>query len=149
MYPSLLDSWLSGFTDAEGCFNVNIKPRLQTITGYRVSLRFLLDQKNAESTLLKITDLFGFGQVNLRLDTNNVYRYSNDSIKGLKPVYTYFINYPLKTKKKESFKQWFIVFNMVLNKKHLGQEGLEKIRIKAKTINLNNSLNTKIGSSKP
>ena len=60
MKPNLSDAWLSGFTDAEGCFNVSIKPRLHTITGYRVSLRFLLDQKDAESTLLHIKNLFGF-----------------------------------------------------------------------------------------
>ncbi|RHW30283.1 hypothetical protein D1B31_23810, partial [Neobacillus notoginsengisoli] len=55
--PTLSDAWLSGFTDAEGCFNIRIGARLHTITGYRVSLRFFLDQKNAESTLLFIRNL--------------------------------------------------------------------------------------------
>ena len=91
--------WVTGFVDAEGCFNVSIKPRLNTITGYRVSMRFVLDQKNAESTLLHIKDLFGFGQVNIRKDTNSVYRYSNDSNKGLLPISNYFLTYSLKTKK--------------------------------------------------
>lgn len=101
--PTLKDAWLSGFTDAEGCFNVAIKPRPNTITGYRVSMRFFLDQKNAESTLLHIKDLFGFGQVNIRKDTNGVYRYSNDSNKGLLPITNYFLTYSLKTKKLISF----------------------------------------------
>ena len=147
--PTLSDAWLSGFTDAEGCFNVGIKPRLNTNTGYRVSLRFLLDQKNAESTLLHIRNLFDFGQVNLRKDTNGVFRYSNDSIKGLLPVCEYFLAYPLKTKKNESFKHWLEVFTMVLNKEHLVQEGLDNIRAIAKIINKNNSLNGKTGSSNP
>ena len=34
--PSLNSSWLSGFTDAEGCFNVNITKRKNTVTGYPV-----------------------------------------------------------------------------------------------------------------
>jgi len=147
--PSLKDAWLSGFTDAEGCFNISIIKRLQTVTGYRVSPRFLLDQKNAESTLLHIRDLFNFGQVNLRLNTNGVYRYSNDSIKGLVPVRDYFLKYSLKTKKKESFKLWLQVFTIVLNKEHLKQEGLDKIRTISKQINNNNSLNSKTGSAKP
>lgn len=101
--PSLKDAWLSGFTDAEGCFNVNIKKRVKTVTGFRVSLRFTLDQKNAQSTLINIRDVFGFGQVNLRKETNNVFRYSNDSFKGLNLVQNYFLVYPLKTKKALSF----------------------------------------------
>lgn len=147
--PNLSDAWLSGFTDAEGCFNVNIRPRINTITGYRVSLRFLLDQKNAESTLLHIRDLFNFGQVYVRGDTKGVYRYSNDSFKGLLPVRDYFLTFKLKTKKADSFKHWLEVLTMILNKEHLVLEGLVKIRAIAKVINLNNSLSVKTGSAKP
>ena len=128
---------------------VNIRPRINTITGYRVSLRFLLDQKNAESTLLHIRDLFNFGQVFVREDTNGVYRYSNDSFKGLLPVRDYFLTFKLKTKKADSFKHWLEVLTVVLNKEHLVLEGLEKIRAIAKIININISLNGKTGSSKP
>lgn len=45
--PSLKDAWLSGFTDAtlmdprrRGTFNVNITKRVNTVTGYRVQLRY-------------------------------------------------------------------------------------------------------------
>ena len=112
-------------------------------------MRFVLDQKNAEFTLLHIKDLFGYGQVNLRKDTNSVYRYSNDSNKGLLPVSNYFLTYSLKTKKFDSFRKWLDIYNMVLNKEHLNKEGLEKIRAMSKIINLNNSLNGKTGSSNP
>ena len=145
--PSLKDAWLSGFTDAEGCFNIAIQSRLNTVTGYRVSLRFLLDQKNAESTLLQIQGLFKSGQVFLRRDTNSVYRYHNNTFKGLLPVRDYFLAYPLKTKKAESFKHWLEAFNMILNKEHLMPEGLDRIRTIAKLINLKNSLNNKTGSA--
>uniref|UniRef100_UPI0023F3BB6D LAGLIDADG homing endonuclease n=1 Tax=Cyathus striatus TaxID=68777 RepID=UPI0023F3BB6D len=141
--PNIKDAWLSGFTDAEGCFNVKIDPRPNTITGYRVFLRFLLDQKNAESTLLIVRDLFKFGQVSVRGNTNGVYRYHNNTFKGLIPVRNYFLAFPLKTKKAESFKHWLEVFNMVLKKEHLSPEGLEKIRVIAKIINNKNSLNNK------
>lgn len=147
--PSLSNSWLSGFTDAEGCFNVNLTKRTQTINGYRVRLRFILDQKNAESTLTDICQLFGFGRVKLRTETLSVYRYSNDSFKALNKVIQYFNAFPLKTKKSISFINWSKVFNIVLKKEHLSKEGLIIVKNIAKTININNSINTKIGSAKP
>jgi hypothetical protein len=147
MKPNLSDAWLSGFTDAEGCFNIAIQPRYNTVTGFRVSLRFLLDQKNAETTLLHIRDLFKFGQVFVRGETNGVYRYNNNIFKGLLPVRDYFLAYPLKTKKADSFKHWVEIFTMILNKEHLVPEGLVKIRAIAKIINNKNSLNNKTGSA--
>ena len=147
--PNLSDAWLSGFTDAEGCFNVKIEARPNTVTGYRVVLRFLLDQKNAESTLLIIRDNFGYGQVHLRKDTDGVYRYNNNSFKGLLSVRDYFLAFPLKTKKSKSLNYWLKVYTMVLNKEHLVLEGLDKIRAIAKKINLKNSYTGKTGSAKP
>ena len=140
LLPSLSDAWLSGFTDAEGCFNVNIEQRLNTKTGYRVVLRFILDQKEASNLFLHIRDLFGYGQVNLRSNTNSIYRYHVNTFKGLITVRNYFLTYPLKTKKKESFNKWNKVYDMVLNKEHLVSEGLNNIRIIAKEINKENSL---------
>lgn len=147
--PSLSDAWLSGFTDAEGCFNINIGVRQKTVNGHRVILRFLLDQKDAYLTLLNIRNLFGFGKVSLRSKTQSVYRYTNNSFKGLIPVVSYFNNYPLKTNKSLSLDNWSKVYNMVHNKEHLSSEGLKKAQELAKIINLNNSLNTKIGSAFP
>jgi hypothetical protein len=87
--------------------------------------------------------------VKLRGDTNEVYRYNNNSFKGLLPVRDYFLTFSLKTKKAESFKHWIEIFTMVLNKEHLIQEGLDKIRAIAKIINIKNSLNGKTGSAEP
>ncbi len=145
--PTLNDAWLSGFTDAEGCFNVNISPRSNTVTGYRVILRFLLDQKNREAVLLLIRNLFGFGNVSLRSGTNQVYRLVIDSFKGLVGVQNYFLLYPLRTKKAISFQKWNEVYTMVLNKEHLDTKGLAKIRVLAKEMNVNNARTTKTGSA--
>ena len=147
--PSISNAWLSGFTDAEGCFNINIVIRKNSINGHRVILRFLLDQKDAYSTLLNIRNLFNYGKVSLRSGTNNVFRYNNNSFKGLIPVIHYFNNFPLKTKKSISLNKWLKVFYMTQNKEHLSLIGLNKIKEISKTINLNNSLNTKIGSAFP
>jgi hypothetical protein len=38
---------------AEGCFNVKIGKRSNTVTGFSVMLRFILDHKNSQYLLLK------------------------------------------------------------------------------------------------
>ena len=149
MLPTLQDAWLCGFTDAEGCFNVNIMKRSGTVTGHRVILRYLLDQNNAELIFLHIRGLFGFGSVAFRGETKGVYRLTIDSFKGLISVRNYFLTFPLKSKKGYSFTNWNTVYTMVLNKEHLTQNGLDQIRRIKTTINVNNSLNTKTGSAHP
>jgi len=92
---SLEDAWLSGFTDAEGCFNVSILKRLESKLGFIVILRFMLDQKDAESLLISIKHLLNYGNVVLRAKTNNVYRFYIDSFIGLTKVKEYFLKFPL------------------------------------------------------
>lgn len=147
--PTLKDSWISGFTDAEGCFNLKLASGNASVTGYRVIPRFCLDQKNEDIVLNYIRDSFGFGRVNLRSGTNNVFRYNINSVKGLQPLIHYFNIYSLKTKKLDSFLNWLKVYNMIVNKEHLTHEGLSKIREIKKIININNSFTHKIGSSSP
>lgn len=147
--PTLNDAWLSGFTDAEGCFNVKIDKISNTVTGFRVMLRFILDQQNSQYLFLQLRDLFSYGAVSLRGASNGVYRYQVNSFKGLIPIRNYFLIFPLKSKKLLSFKKWNEIYKMVLNKEHLLEKGLTTIRELSKNININNSLNRKTGSAKP
>lgn len=145
--PSLNSSWLSGFTDAEGSFNVNITKRKNTIIDNHVQLRFRLDQKNARDFLIEIRNLFGYGNIIIRSETNEVYRYYCDSFRGLIKVNHYFDNHPLKTKKGISYINWCKVYSMIINKEHLVVEGIDKIRHIIKTINVENSQTIKTGSA--
>jgi hypothetical protein len=145
--PSLNNAWISGFTDAEGTFNVNITVRKSTVTGYRVQLRFILDQNFALNQLTYIRDLFGYGSVIHR--KKDTFRYYCESFLGMGLICTYFEKFPLKTKKSISLANWLKVYNMVLNKEHLTEEGLKKVREIKQTININNAQNSKTGSAKP
>uniref|UniRef100_UPI0028E0A2EF hypothetical protein n=1 Tax=Perenniporia fraxinea TaxID=1350006 RepID=UPI0028E0A2EF len=145
--PSLTNAWLSGFTDAEGCFNVSLTKRENTVTGYRVNLRFLLDQKNSLYLLTLIRDLFGYGKVIVR--SKDMYRFYCNTFVGLTSVHSYFNLFPLRSKKAVSYANWLKVHKMVLNKEHLTTQGLERVRAIKKTININNSLTNKTGSAKP
>lgn len=145
---TLNDSWLSGFTDAEGCFNVSITSNNRYKLNSVIKIRFILDQKD-ELILNIIKNLFGFGKVSLRNKTNGVYRYTITGFKTMKDIINYFNKYPLKTKKVNSFEKWLIINNIVNNKLHLTKEGLAKVKVLKKQININNSLNNKIGSAHP
>ena len=66
---SLNSVWLSGFTDAEGCFNVNITKRTTQTVGFRTKLRFILDQQYSKDSLVEIKNLFNAGNISLRNET--------------------------------------------------------------------------------
>jgi uncharacterized HAD superfamily protein len=63
------------------------------------------------------------------------------------PLVINYINvFNLKTKKKESFDKWLEAYNMTLNKQHLNEQGLYKIRALSKRVNLIISVSRKTGS---
>ena len=146
--PSLTNAWLSGFTDAEGCFNLSIIKRDNTVSGYRIILRFIIDQKNSLYLLTFIRDQFGYGKVIVRNKDKDMYRFYCNSYIGLSSVNSYFSTFKLKSKKAVSYENWLKVYKMVINKEHLTTQALERIRYLKKTININNSLTHKIGSAK-
>lgn len=140
--PSLDDAWLSGFTDAEGCFAVKIN---NADHKFYVQIIFILDQKNAEVDLNKIALLLNttakakLRTVNKSIKDKNLTDYVNTMFRlsiycndRKKPSYciisNYFNKYTLKTSKKESFKKWEQIFEMVANKQPLSPENLKAVR---------------------
>jgi hypothetical protein len=93
---------LSGFTDAEGCFNVSVTYNTRYTLDYVIKMRYLLDQKD-NSILLIIQNLFGFGKVTLRPKTDGVYRYTVTGFKTANAIISYFKVFPLLTNKANSF----------------------------------------------
>ena len=145
---TLQDAWLSGFTDAEGCFNVSITSDFRYTLGHVIKMRFLLDQKDS-IILSKIKYLFNTGKVTIRSNTKEVFRYTVTGYKSLNIIINYFETFPLYTKKVHSFKKWCLIHNMVIKKIHLTKEGLANIKILQKQININNSMTNKTGASNP
>jgi len=107
-------------------------------------MRYLLEQTD-NIILLKIKDLFGFGKVTLRSQTENVYRYTTTGFNSMSNVLTYFKLFTLK--KKNSFGA--NIHNRVMSKVHLTLEGANEIKILSKQININNSKTNKTGLAKP
>lgn len=142
---SLKDAWLSGFSDAEGNFTCEIKTYKYKSN---CNIRFILDQ-NKEIILLNfISNLFLSGTIYKRKETLCAYRLQIRSIKSIKVIYDYFTKFKLKTIKKYSFDKWCVIYTIIINKEHLTKEGIDKILILSKNININNAQNKAIGKAK-
>ena len=137
---SLNDGWLSGITDAEGCFNIHITPRLANTVGFNTKLRFIIDQNDTKALNL-IRNIFNTGFVSQRKSNLAAFRYTSSSLKGSEIVVLYFNAFPLKTFKKEAFIKWCDIRVMMANKEHLHLEGFTKIRALAYLVNDKTKIN--------
>lgn len=113
--PSLSNSWLTGFTDAEGCFTVSF---LSNSNVFR--LRYLVSQKGDINVpiLSNLILLFKTGVIEAHSKKSN-YSYIMSGGKACYNVYDYFNNYPLKTKKLTSYILWKEIHKHIMNKDHL------------------------------
>ena len=139
--PCLFSGWISGFSDAEGCFYGRVKSSLTSRLRKAPHLTFQVSQK--EIYIVKtIRNIF------LNIDPNNSdlknikydkgwdgWIFHCSSFTKLKVIRNYFSRYELKTKKSLAFKKWCKIHDMVLNKEHLKLEGLNKIDLLTKDIN--------------
>lgn len=102
-------AWLSGFIDSEGCFNVLKQSDSRYSLGWRVRLRFILDQKDERLLFEKVKQFLKSGTINKRktnLDCKNMYRFTCSSLSSHQILVEYLTRYPLKSKKKIDFVRW-------------------------------------------
>ena len=131
--PSLNNSWLAGFVDAEGCFTCSIGKD----KGF--SFNFNISQKWEENlkVLQYLCILFNGGVVS-KHTADNVYEYRIGGVQNCKNVFPYFDNYTLYSKKSLSFILWKNIHEDLLNKRHLDPvkrvEMIEKVRMINKII---------------
>ena len=157
--PSVEDAWLSGFTDAEGCFSVKIANEKKA---FYVQLLFILDQKNEEIVLNNIALLLNtvtkakLKTINKDIKIKNYINYTNSMFRlsiscndRKKPtisiICNYFNKYPLKTSKKKSFKIWTEILEIVVNKQPLSPEDLKVVRKLRHNMNFFTIENNPIG----
>lgn len=136
--------WFSGFTEADGSFQIKIvdsKPKSETrkrSVSENISLRFRLDQrlhdKPTSSTMLSIME-----EIAKSLSSNlNIYKTNKGdetlsitvtSIDKLKTVIDYFYKYPLLGTKYLDFIDWKKAYFLILSKDHLTEAGRLRIKL--------------------
>jgi hypothetical protein len=124
-------NWLAGFTEGEGCFEVKISKSKTSKTGSKVELRLRLAQHSRDHLLIKsLVQYFACGI------------YSESSSQGaLMSIFTvtkfkdlvekiipFFDLFPLQGIKRLDYADFSKVANLMKNKAHLTQEGLDLIR---------------------
>lgn len=128
--PSLNNSWLSGFTDAEGCFTCSISEKGDYSFNFNIAQKW----ENNKYILEHLSLLFNAGKVTKHL-VENVYEYRIGGVKNCQNIIPYFDKYTLFTRKSSSYILWKEVHKDIINKDHLNKEKLKKLIEKARMIN--------------
>ena len=123
-------SWISGFTDGEGCFHISINKLSGMSLGWQVLPEFrIVQHEKDEFVLYKIKDFFGFGSVTTnRTDHHGTRKeFRVRGLENLNKIIWFFRKYPLNTSKRKDFKIFSEVIELMNDKKHLTKEGLNEI----------------------
>ncbi len=126
-HKDLNPKWVTGFTDAEGCFTLQLKKNQPTKTGWAVSPCFVIHLHSKDTALLySIQNFFGVGRVFIDRKTSASYILGKlDDI--LKVIIPHFDKYPLESGKIIDYQLWVNCVNIIAKKEHLNLQGLTKI----------------------
>lgn len=121
--------WLTGFSDADGSFGIDITKSNSHKIGYNIKITFRIKQKY--DYLLKHVKNLLNGHIYMfnKGTDKEIYQYSSTNFKFAYNVIKYFSKFPpLHNSKYNHFYKWYKVYLIIQDKKHLTQEGLDKIK---------------------
>ena len=125
--PKAIDpQWLAGFTSAEGCFLIIIF-KSKTKQGEAVKLIYQLTQHSRDQNLIQsIIINFKCGNISKNRTWIDLKVTKFDDI--VEKIIPFFKKYPIQGVKALDFADWCKAVELMKEKKHLTQEGLEQIR---------------------
>ena len=126
--------WLSGFSDADASFQINLLHSPEKNHKTEVRLNFQIDQKEKDLLIL-IKNYLG-GNLGYR-KSQDTYYYGSTSFGSAKKVILYFDKFQLLSSKHINYLKWRKAYILIQNKEHLTDSGLEKINKLKKTMNRN------------
>ena len=125
--PNVLNPYyVTGFTDGEGCFFIDISPNSEYKIGYRVKATFNIGLHLRDVSLLEQIKLFfECGKIS-RMGTEGI-QFRVSALEDLKVIIDHFDKYPLLTNKQSDFLLFKQVVKLIEKKEHLTTQGLRKI----------------------
>lgn len=131
----ILPWFISGFSDAEGCFLVLIRKSPKNLLGWQLEVNFTINLHTRDLDLLKLIQTY-FGAGRLGKERNGCCDFTIGSLDQIiTKVIPHFDKYPLKTNKYSDYLLFKKVVMIMQRKEHLTIEGLQKI------VNIRASLN--------
>ena len=128
--------FVTGLTDAEGCFSVCLRKDDRAKFKRNVGLRFQIRMLQNETELLKMVKLF-FGCGVLYFGKDDFVAFAVQDISSIKnKIIPHFSKYPLRGTKYLDFLSFKEAFHIIESKEHLTEEGLNKL------YNLSKGMNT-------
>ena len=130
--PSLHPSFITGFTDAEGCFSISVIKNNKLKTGWRVELFYQISLHRKDQALLEqVQKFFNVGNITNSVKDSIQFRVTSLQDLTLK-VLPHFDKYPLITQKQADFELFKQAVEILCCKEHITIEGINKlIAIKA------------------
>lgn len=138
--------WVTGFTDAEGCFSVIIE--MSNLLKWKVRVSYEINLHTKDIAILhQIKEFFGVGSIYSKSYRDiSVYRVA--TVKDLIAVIIpHFTKYPLISKKRSDFLLWSEVVTMISLKEHLTLEGF--LIILSKYAAINTGISSKVSKFYP
>lgn len=130
--------FISGYSDAEGCFNVGLQKNSNGKFYVRPSFQIHVHSKD-NLLLMQIKAYFqGIGNIYISGDKS---KYTVRSLDDILKIITHFDNYPLITQKKADFILFKQIIDKVVNGEHLSAKGLQEI------VNIRSSINMGLSDS--
>lgn len=132
--PVITANYIVGLVDGEGCFYVLVRNPKGHKWWTRVQMHLYIKMKQEDKKLLEqVRNFFGCGfiyyQKDKRKDHDQCFRFEINAQKDIQNiVIPFFKRHPLQSSKHKDFKLFYKIAKEIRAKRHLTDEGLEKIR---------------------
>ena len=133
----LIEPWfISGFTDAEGCFLIIIRKSHKSKLGWQLEANFTINLHSRDRDLLNLIQSYFDGAGRISKERSNCCDYTVGSLDQIiTKIIPHFDKYPLKTQKYSDYQLFREAVMIMKSGEHFTKEGLQKI------INIRASLN--------
>lgn len=123
-----IPQFITGFTDAEGCFNISIFRNPKTRLGWSVKPIFQIELHYRDEKLLREIQAYfsGVGLIRKK-GTRDICSYTVSSIKELLVILKHFDKFPLISQKCADYQLFKRAVELMERKEHLTTDGLKKI----------------------
>ena len=143
--PSKLSPWfITGFTDAEGCFSISIYKDSTRPIGWRVCAEFLIGLHKRDERLLREIQAYLGGIGRIGKFAKDAYALRVNTIGQMIKIIEHFDKYPLISKKHADYILWREVIMVMQRKEHITPKGLLTVLSLRASLNLGLSESLKI-----